>query len=205
MLGFARLLDEIGSYASAEELMRLAGERVDALLEPESIAVYARADGAASLPCFTRGRAKPTSFEADSLLVRALEQRGRPLWADASELDAFDRAALETLGVELIVPIRGREGVVAFACLGRKRSGDIYTPQEVAHLGAVANRCSEVLLRLTAGAGGEEPGRRSSGATGSSGRSRARARRSVCATCAVCTTWRPCCASPAASFRRPIW
>jgi hypothetical protein len=149
MLGFARLLDEIGSYASVEELLRLTGERVDALLQPESIAVYARTDGNFT-SVLARGRAKAdTSFEAGSVLVRALEQRGRPLWANASELDAFDRAALETLGVELIVPIRGHAGTAAFACLGRKRSGDIYTPQEVAHLGAVANRCSEVLLRLS--------------------------------------------------------
>jgi hypothetical protein len=148
MLGFAYLLDEIGSYPSGPELVRMAGARVDALLEPESIAVYARR-GPDFIAVFERGPgiSKP-SFEADSLLVRALEQRARPLLAQASELDAFDRAALETLGVELIVPIRGHEGVAAFACLGPKRSGDIYTPQEVAHLGAVANRCSEVLQRL---------------------------------------------------------
>jgi hypothetical protein len=149
MLGFARLIDDIGSYASAPELVRMAGERINALLEPESIAAYARNEGQFT-PVLTRGSTnRESSFEADSPLVRVLEQRSKPLWADASELDPFDRAALETLGVELIVPIRGREAVVAFACLGRKRSGDIYTPQEVAHLGAVASRCSEVLLRLT--------------------------------------------------------
>jgi hypothetical protein len=158
MLGFARLLDEIGSFSSVQELLRLAGERVDALLEPESIAVYARVDGHFT-PVLGRGGAKSDScFATSSPLVRALEQRGRPLWADASELDPFDRAALETLGVELIVPIRGGEGIAGFACLGRKRSGDIYTPQEVAHLGAVANRCSDVLLRLTPEPG-VEPGR----------------------------------------------
>jgi hypothetical protein len=129
MLGFARLLDEIGSYDSAEELVRLAGERLDALLEPESIAVYARSDGHFHA-VLTHGRAQAdAALDADSPLVRALERRGRPLWADASELDAFDRATLETLGVELIVPIRGREEVVAFACLGRKRSGDIQAPR----------------------------------------------------------------------------
>jgi hypothetical protein len=149
MLGFARLLDEIGSYASVQELLRLAGERLDALLEPDSITLYARTDGYFT-PVLARSRAKSdSSFETSSPLVRTLEQRGRPLWANASELDAFDRAALETLDVELIVPIRGHDGVAAFVCLGHKRSGDIYTPQEVAHLGAVANRCSEVLLRLT--------------------------------------------------------
>jgi hypothetical protein len=149
MLRFAGLLDEIGSYASAEDLLRLTGERLEALLEPESIVIYARTHGRCA-PVLARGRAKPdTSFEIDSLLVRLLGQRSKPLWADALEIDPFDRAALETLGVELVVPIRGREGVVAFACFGPKRSGDIYTPQEVAHLGAVASRCSDVLLRLT--------------------------------------------------------
>ncbi len=145
--GFERLLDEIGDYASVEDLVRQAGERVDALLEPDSIALYARA-GASFTPLFARGRDAPPSFDADSLLVRALERRGRPLSADATELDAFDRAALETLGVALVVPIRGRDGVVAFACLGRKRSGDIYTPEDIAHLARVSKRCSEVLLRL---------------------------------------------------------
>jgi hypothetical protein len=157
MLGFARLLDEIGSYDSAEELVRMASTRVDALLEPESISVYARTDGHFT-SVLTRGHAKPdAAYEPDSPLVRALEQRGKALWADASELNPFDRAALETLGVELIVPIRGRKGLMAFVCMGRKRSGDIYTPQEVAHLGAVANRCSEVLLRLSPEPAAETP------------------------------------------------
>src|SRR5262249_22652249 len=65
-----------------------------------------------------------------------------------TELDAFDRAALETLGTAVVVPTRQGETIVAITCLGGKRSGDIYTPEEVAHLMAVANRCSEVLTRL---------------------------------------------------------
>jgi hypothetical protein len=157
-LGFERLLDELGSYASVEDLVRLASERVDALLEPESIAVYARTNGRFA-PVFSRGRTSPLPhYEASSPLVHTLLQRGRPLWAGASELDGFDRAALETIGVELIVPIRGREGLAGFTCLGRKRSGDIYLPQEITLLGAVASRCSEVLLRLTAEPD-REPGR----------------------------------------------
>ena len=146
-LGFERLLDEIGGYASVEELVRLAAERIDALLEPTSIAVYTR-DGSSFVPLFVRGRATPPAIDNDSLLVRALERRGRPFSADAEELDAFDRATLETLGVKLVVPTLGPDGVVAFACLGSKRSGDIYTPEEIAQLGAVADRCSAVLLRL---------------------------------------------------------
>jgi class 3 adenylate cyclase len=147
VLGFERLLDEIGRCTSVEELTRLPGERMDALLEPESIAIYGR-DEAAFTPLFVHGRAAPPAFEADSLLVRTLERRASPLATHAAELDAFDRAALDTLGVAVVVPTRRGDTVVAFTCLGPKRSGDIYTPEEIAYLTAVANRCSEVLVRL---------------------------------------------------------
>lgn len=159
MAGFELLLDEIWGYASIEDLVRLAAERVDALLEPKSIVLYAR-DGASFEPLFVRGRALPPAVALDSPLLSALARHGRPLSADARELDAFDRATLETLGVALVVPTRGREGIVAFTCLGPKRSGDIYTPEEIAQLAAVSGRCSEVLLRLAdARVEGSEPTR----------------------------------------------
>jgi hypothetical protein len=160
MAGFELLLDEIGGYASVQELVRLAAERVEALLEPSSIVHYAR-DGARFTPLHVRGRAPPPAVAVDSPLLSTLARHGRPLFADARELDAFDRATLETLGVALVVPTRGREGIVALTCLGPKRSGDIYTPEEIAQLDAVSRRCSEVLLRLADArdAGGSEPSR----------------------------------------------
>jgi class 3 adenylate cyclase len=145
--GFERLLADLGQAHSVEDVTRLSGERMDALLQPDSIAIYAREEGSFT-PLFVRGPAAPPAFGTDSLLVRTLERRLRPLAADAAELDAFDRAALETLGAAVLVPTRRREDVVAFTCLGPKRSGDIYTPEELAYLAAVANRCSEVLLKL---------------------------------------------------------
>jgi class 3 adenylate cyclase len=147
MRGFEALLDEIGRCASVEDLTRLPGERLDALLEPESIATYAREETAFT-PVFVRGRGVPPVFDAHSPLVTTLERRVRPLAADAAELDAFERAALETLGVSVVVPTRRRDVLVAFTCLGRKLSGDIYTPEEIAYLTAVANRCAEVLVTL---------------------------------------------------------
>jgi class 3 adenylate cyclase len=149
MQGFERLLDEIGRCTSVEALTHLPGERLDALLEPESIAIYAREE-AVFTPLFVRGRAAPPAFETDSPLLHTLARRTRPLAVGAAELDAFDRAALETLGVAVVVPTRRGETVVAFTCLGPKRSGDIYTPEEIAYLTAIADRCSEVLVRLDA-------------------------------------------------------
>ncbi len=147
MSGFVKLLDELGRCSGVEAIWRLASERIDELLEPESLVVYAR-EGDRFVPRFSRGDPAPQAYAADSLLVRALERRTRPLAPDSRELDPFDRAALETLRVALVVPMRREEGVVAFACLGRKRSGDIYTPEESSRLAALAARCAELASPL---------------------------------------------------------
>ncbi len=146
-LGFEQLIRDLGDCTNLEELTQLSGERIDILLEPESIAIYAR-QGTAFGPVFARGSETFPSFRVDSPLVHLLEQRARPLAADATELDPFDRAALETLDASVVFPTRRAEVVVAFTCIGRKRSTDIYTPEDLAHMSAVASRCSEILSKL---------------------------------------------------------
>ena len=102
-----------------------------------------------------RGRAVPSLFRADSLLVRTLSEHSRPLvaerWAthrSQPALDPFDRAALETLGAVLVLPIRRATILAAFVCLGEKRSGDVYTSTDLALLTAVTDRISGELLRF---------------------------------------------------------
>ena len=152
---FDRLLEQLAACRNIEELTKLTGERVDALFHPEAIAIYARAADAFE-PLFVRGRAAPPAFESASVLVKVLEKRTSPLAARAKEISPFDRAALETLSVEVVVPIHGTADLVAFMCLGAKRSGDIYTRTDLALLTALANRCSEVLARLDASASAEQ-------------------------------------------------
>jgi class 3 adenylate cyclase len=55
---------------------------------------------------------------------------------------------LATLDTEVLIPTRRGGAVAAFTCLGRKRSGDIYTPAELALLTAVASANGEVLQRI---------------------------------------------------------
>ncbi len=148
---FDRLRQELSSCRNIVELTKLTGDRVDALLHPEAIAIYARA-GDAFEPLFVRGRAAPPAFEAGSVLVQVLGTSTAPLAVRTREISPFDRAALETLGVEVVVPTHGASALVAFTCLGAKRSGDIYTPTDLALLTAVSNRCSEVFARLDADA-----------------------------------------------------
>jgi class 3 adenylate cyclase len=115
--------------------------------------VYARA-GESFAPVFVEGRAVPPALTAGSPLAATLAERRRPLALsadgrrpDPATLGPFDRAALEMLAVEVIVPVR-REALVAFLCLGPKRSGDVYTSSDLSHLAAVAEAVSSELRRF---------------------------------------------------------
>jgi class 3 adenylate cyclase len=146
---FKRLFTELSSCQGIDELAKCAGHGIDALLVPDSIATYALA-GDAFTPIFLRGSMAPPAFEIKSALVRVLEERGTAIVGRTKGLSPFDRATLETLGAEVVVPVRRGERLVAFTCLATKRSGDIYTPTDLALLTTVAERCSDVLARLDA-------------------------------------------------------
>ena len=156
--GFAHLLAAISSCADMQELTRLVGERLDALLQPAAAVVYARAqaDDEVFTPLAVRGRPAPPAFAAQSTLITALQERTTPLAAErwtarrSASLTPFERAAIETLEVAVLVPFHRGPDLVAFSCLGPKRSGDIYTPTDLAWLGAVAGKVSDRLLALDA-------------------------------------------------------
>jgi class 3 adenylate cyclase len=159
--GFEHLLAAISGCADMQELTRLVGERLDALLHPAAAVVYARA-GEVFTPLAVRGRPAPPAFAAQSTLITALQERTTPLAAErwtarqSTSLTPFERAAIETLDVAVVVPFRRGPDLVAFSCLGPKRSGDIYTPTDLAWLGAVAGKVSDRLLTLDATAVAEQ-------------------------------------------------
>jgi class 3 adenylate cyclase len=144
---FETLRAELGASRGVEEMATRAGEGFEALLKPESVAIYSRA-GEAFTPLFLRGTALPPAFEANSMLVQVLEAKRAPLFARSKELGPFERAALETLGAEVVVPLLRETQVIAFTCLGGKRSGDIYTSSDLALLASVSERCEDVIARI---------------------------------------------------------
>ncbi|MEE8474456.1 MAG: adenylate/guanylate cyclase domain-containing protein, partial [Myxococcota bacterium] len=90
-----------------------------------------------------------------SPLIASLEERRRPLALgdagrrpDEAALSPFDRAALETLQAEVVVPVRQNDALAAFVCLGPKRSGDVYTSTDLSLLAAVAETVSQRLQRF---------------------------------------------------------
>src|SRR4029450_6218400 len=105
------------------------------LFQPLHCAVYLHAE-TRFVPAFAAGPAQIESFEEGDPLIATLGRRREPILAEGLEpgdaaaratLPVFDRAALETLGVPLAVPVHRDGRLVAFICLGRKRSGDVYT------------------------------------------------------------------------------
>lgn len=152
--GVEGLLAELPQCRDPRELLTRVGERLDTLVRPDACVIYGRSDrGFAAV--FVRGQAVPGAFAPTSKLVATLAERSSPLarerWSGrraAGALDAFDRAALETLGADVVVPIRHRGRLSAFACLGTKRSGDVYTSTDLGFLAAVAGALSRELDRF---------------------------------------------------------
>jgi class 3 adenylate cyclase len=152
--GIGELLHSLSSCETARALTERVGEELTRLLRPEACVVYARA-GEAFAPIFAEGRGVPPAFEAESLLVAALAKREKPLAVsaagrtpDAAPLGPFDRAALESLEAEVVVPVRREDALLAFLCLGPKRSGDVYTSTDLSHLGSLAEAVSSQLRRF---------------------------------------------------------
>jgi class 3 adenylate cyclase len=151
--GIEALLHDLASCAGPEELLNVTGERLDALLRPESCVIYARA-GQGYAPAFVRGRVVPVAFDGQSPLISTLRSRTGPIVTDpspgrrASALAPFDRAVLETLGAQLVLPVDRGTDLVALVCLGRKRSGDVYTSTDLALLAGVGHALSSGLLRF---------------------------------------------------------
>ncbi|MBY0280197.1 adenylate/guanylate cyclase domain-containing protein [Candidatus Binatia bacterium] len=90
-------------------------------------------------------------LDAAAPLMGALTTRSAPLdvreWLQALRHDA---SAVETLDAAIVVPIRRNGALAAAVVLGPKRSGDVYTPTDVALLGAVGDKLGGELARLEA-------------------------------------------------------
>ena len=149
--GMGALIGELDACETPRQLAEVTGTRLTALLRPESCAIYAQ-DRGGFAPIFVRGHVVPPAFPAASPLVTVLQERGVPLSAEGhsrrravSDVSPFDRAALETLGVPVVVPVQVGDDLVGVICLGSKQSGDVYTAGDLALLGDLSAKLSRRL------------------------------------------------------------
>ena len=151
--GVQQLLQELNSCETPQDLLALVGERLTALLRLESCVMYSRAE-TRYVPIFVRGSVIPPVLEAESPLVGALQTRTSPVdveqWQRTArvQLEAADRATLDSLRVVLVLPLSRTEPPTSFVCLGQKRSGDIYTSTELTFLTAIAGKVASEQLHF---------------------------------------------------------
>jgi class 3 adenylate cyclase len=144
----ARLLEDLASCGEPDTLLATTGERLTAVLQPERCVLYGRVDDG-FVPVFVRGMAAaPASLPADSILVRALTERGTPVRVEPGRRGDAAARALVVLDAAIALPVRRGGTLAAIVCLGPKRSGDVYTPTDQALLGAVADKVGAELARF---------------------------------------------------------
>jgi signal transduction histidine kinase len=132
--GIEELLDQLSRCRSADELLELAAERSAQLFHAKGFALYRR-----EATAHRRLRAAGLLLPLEVLLDVPLPKLPAPGNAPPD---------LRAAGVEIAVPIHREGRLDAFVCLGRKRSGDIYTHTDGSLLLAVAQRVETAAGRL---------------------------------------------------------
>jgi class 3 adenylate cyclase len=152
--GVEDLLRHLAAAGGPEELLSLAGERLDALVRPEVCVIYAPL-GEQFAPVFARAAERhggPPSLPVDAGVISALRAQTAPIhlkqWRPAPMLPYEECAVLERLRATVLVPVRRGTDLAAVICLGDKRSGDIYTATDLALLTAVADKLSAALVHF---------------------------------------------------------
>ena len=90
-------------------------------------------------------------FSKDDQVVSWLAEKG-PLYLHGEEGDSYpvgfsveEKARLEALGVVLCIPLYTREQLIGWLALGSKRSGDLYSRDDLAFLSTLADQTSLVI------------------------------------------------------------
>jgi signal transduction histidine kinase/ActR/RegA family two-component response regulator len=149
--GFRQLLADLSACESQLEVVDLLGERLGALLRLERGFVFVASDsGLATRPA----GASRVRFAPRGALALALERDPVPVVLAAGiervlpDVGAEERESLASLSPAVLLPIRSGKNLAAFAALGAKRSGDVFTPTDLALLAGAAEKASGQLREL---------------------------------------------------------
>lgn len=152
--GVKQLSQDILACVDPHALFVLVTERLEQSLQPESFVLYACASEA-SAAVMARGGAVPSALKAEHPLMSALPDRRTPLeverWRNTAKayLNPEDLETLDRLRAAVILPFPKGKRLVAFLCLGQKRSGDVYTSTDLALLTLVIEKTANQFIRYT--------------------------------------------------------
>jgi class 3 adenylate cyclase len=144
------LPERFAAVRRAEALWELAGGQLASILNPASLVIFASA-GHSFVPVYAGAESRPPMLPADAPLLawaRALTGAGRIAKRDRARIGAMGAALLEDLDSHVIIPVHRNGALEALICLGEKRSGDIYTPTDLALLTAIGKTLSSHMVRF---------------------------------------------------------
>jgi hypothetical protein len=149
------LIESVKESSSLTEISALVGSEIGKALHPESIHVFYREPNRPefSVGSSSSGGIQLPALREDSALVRALGQRSTPLEVSASVggggLPASERAWLEGLRIDLVVPIKGPVlSLAGLILLGHKKSEEPYSPSDKTLLQAIAGQVAVLCENL---------------------------------------------------------
>jgi sigma-B regulation protein RsbU (phosphoserine phosphatase) len=142
------LSDEVRTIVETDTLLDTVLERIGTTLHVERLAVYLR-EGEGFVPSRFRGydllpaltvnaaRREPPCRRRVGKAIRVRhDDPESPIRRSALQEEV--RAALDRLGVELVLPLLGKREVIGFVTLGGKRSEEPYSASDAKLLGSVA-------------------------------------------------------------------
>ena len=150
--GIEDLLTDITRADTLQEMLAIAGEGLARLVQPECCSVYMRGERHYA-PVFASGRISAPTLAPDTEVVGLVRKASRhvdvrTVLRGAQTLTPRGRGELDALSARLLIPIRQGERLLGFVGLGRKLSGDIYTPVDRALLSRVGHQIETGLTTL---------------------------------------------------------
>ncbi len=152
--GAAELRGDLAACEKPSELFDALGGGLARRLHLSTVVVYGRAHDVFA-PLFDRGDAIAPTFAVDGPLAELLVDAPRVVDLGtlavriAGEPGAqAERAGLESIGTELVLPIVCDGVLEGVVCLGEKRSGERFDGAELALLQSIADKVADELRRF---------------------------------------------------------
>lgn len=137
---------DLAACSGSQDLFGMLGDRLRHSVELESLAIYAPAQDVFAAD-YAHGPLVPPAFASKGRLMELLDLSEGPVsklawrrWARRGLIDASERASLEALAAEWVVPARRADDVDAVIFIGPKASGDLFTHSEATLFEGVAER-----------------------------------------------------------------
>jgi class 3 adenylate cyclase len=137
---------DLSDCAGSQELFKTLGDRMRQSVELESLAIYAPTQDVHAA-AYAHGPLVPPAFASEGRLLHLIEITEGPVsktewrrWARRGLIDASERASLEALSAEWLIPARRAEDLDTLVCIGPKASGDLFTRSEATLFEGVAER-----------------------------------------------------------------